>query len=152
MLLLNCHAILSHLQGKTAEGTESKGAKVRRQIEIQSVCEWDLDRKRVIETLCRRMSQGKLTQLFRIGPYLVRPLAKISIEKPSGSVITYRVGPNNANLTSITLRSDVMFVLIQIVNIQQSYLNMDVFRFINLYYRYCHTTVFITAFSRIDLA
>lgn len=83
------------------------------------------------------MSQGKLTQLFRVGPYLVRPLAKISIEKPSGSVITYRVGPNNASTTRIALRSDVMFVIIGIVNIQQSYPNMDVFCFINLYYRYC---------------
>lgn len=80
-----------HLQGKTTEGQVSKVAKVRRQIEIQSVCEWDLDRKKVIESLCRHMSQGKLTQAFKIGPYLIRPLAKISIEKPSGSVITYRV-------------------------------------------------------------
>lgn len=80
-----------HLQGRTAERQVSKGAKVRQQIEIQSVCEWNLDRKKVIETLCRRMSQGKLTQLFKFGPYLIRPLAKISIEKPSGSVITYRV-------------------------------------------------------------
>lgn len=78
-------------EGNTDEGTESKEAKVRQQIEIQSVCEWDLDRKKVIETLCRRMSQGKLTQLFKIGPYLIRPLAKISVEKPSGSIITYRV-------------------------------------------------------------
>lgn len=83
--------MLLHLPDKTSSGRESKETGVRKQIEIQSACQWDKDRKRVIETLCRRMNQGKLTRRFSIGPYYICPLAKISIQKPSGSLITYRV-------------------------------------------------------------
>ncbi|KAM8726589.1 MAX gene-associated protein isoform 2-T3 [Acanthopagrus schlegelii] len=76
---------------KASYGAASVEADARKQIEIQSACQWSKDRKRVLETLCRRMSQNRLSHRFSIGPYRIRPVAKISMRKPSGSLITYRV-------------------------------------------------------------
>eukprot|EP00064_Thunnus_orientalis_P012560 superscaffoldBa00001941_g12595 len=73
--------------GKTA----SNETQARKQIEIQSACQWDKDRKMVLEALCRRMNQNKLSQCFCIGPYHIRPITKIFMQKPSGSIVTYRV-------------------------------------------------------------
>ncbi|XP_035534606.1 MAX gene-associated protein-like isoform X2 [Morone saxatilis] len=73
-------------QGTTSDETVSK-----KQIQIQSACQWDKDHKMVLETLCRRMNQNRLCQTFCIGPYCIRPVAKIFMQKPSGSIITYRV-------------------------------------------------------------
>ncbi|XP_067429478.1 MAX gene-associated protein isoform X2 [Thunnus thynnus] len=73
--------------GKTA----SNETQARKQIEIQSACQWDKDRKMVLEALCRRMNQNKLSQRFCIGPYHIRPITKIFMQKPSGSIVTYRV-------------------------------------------------------------
>lgn len=74
-----------------AENASSKTA-VRKQVEIQSVCQWKQDRKKVLEALCRRMNQNKLTRRFYIGPYRIHPVTKIFMRKPSGSLLTYRVG------------------------------------------------------------
>lgn len=71
---------------------ESSEKDARKQIQIQSACEWGKDRKMVLDALCRRMSQNKLSQQFYIGPYRIRPLTKIFMRKPSGSIVTYRVG------------------------------------------------------------
>lgn len=83
--ICSCHA---------AEDTnqESSEKEARKQIQIQSACDWSKDRKMVLDALCRRMNQNKLSQRFYIGPYRVRPLAKIFMQKPSGSIVTYRVG------------------------------------------------------------
>ncbi|XP_073348922.1 MAX gene-associated protein isoform X2 [Pagrus major] len=76
---------------KASQGAASEEAEARKQIEIQSACQWSQDRKRVLETLCRRLNQNRLSQRFSIGPYRIRPVAKISMRKPSGSLVTYRV-------------------------------------------------------------
>lgn len=64
----------------------------RKQIEIQSGCHWRKDRKKVLEELCRRMTQNNIPQSFVIEPYQIHLIAKILMQKPSGSVIKYRVG------------------------------------------------------------
>lgn len=76
---------------KTSPGNTSNETEARKQIEIQSGCQWDKDRKKVLEALCRRMNQNRLSQCFCIGPYRIRPVAKIFMRKPSGSLVTYRV-------------------------------------------------------------
>ncbi|XP_037837560.1 uncharacterized protein magl isoform X2 [Kryptolebias marmoratus] len=63
----------------------------RRQIHIHSLCQWRKDRKKVLEGLCERMNQDRLHQRFYIGPYCVSPVAKVTLQKPSGSVVIYRV-------------------------------------------------------------
>lgn len=84
------------MYGAFAENTPqrktSKENEARKQIEIQSVCNWDKDRKKVLEALCRRLSQNNMSRRFFIGPYRIHPVAKICMRKPSGSLITYRVG------------------------------------------------------------
>ncbi|KAM7368132.1 hypothetical protein PAMP_014379 [Pampus punctatissimus] len=76
--------------GKTGQ-TASNEAQARKQIEIQSACQWDKDRKTVLEALCRRMNENRLSRRFHIGPYHIRPVTKIFMQKPSGSIVTYRV-------------------------------------------------------------
>ncbi|XP_023285958.1 MAX gene-associated protein-like [Seriola lalandi dorsalis] len=73
-------------QESTASETEA-----RKQIQIQSACHWDKDHKMVLEALCRRMNRNRLCQRFYIGPYRIFPVAKIFMQKPSGSIVTYRV-------------------------------------------------------------
>ncbi|KAM3603399.1 uncharacterized protein V6R79_021646 [Siganus canaliculatus] len=75
----------------TSDNTDGNETDVRKQIEIQSACEWDKDRKMVLEALCRRLNQDRLPQRFNIGPYSFRLVAKICMRKPSGSIITYRL-------------------------------------------------------------
>ncbi|KAM6992388.1 uncharacterized protein mgab [Tautogolabrus adspersus] len=75
----------------TSHGSTVREAGVKKKIEIQSVCQWDKDRKVILEALYGRMMQNRLSRRFYIGPYRIHPLAKISIRKPSGSVVTYRV-------------------------------------------------------------
>ncbi|XP_065819878.1 MAX gene-associated protein [Labrus bergylta] len=75
----------------TSHGSTVREAGVKKKIEIQSVCQWDKDRKMILEALYGRMMQNRLSRRFYIGPYRIHPLTKISIRKPSGSVVTYRV-------------------------------------------------------------
>lgn len=63
----------------------------RKQIEIQSGCQWRKDHKKVLEELVRRMNQNNIPQSFAIGPYQICLITKIIMQKPSGSVIKYRV-------------------------------------------------------------
>lgn len=63
----------------------------RKQIEIQSGCEWRKDRKKVLEELCKRMNQNNIPQSFVIEPYQMQLITKIIMQKPSGSVVKYRV-------------------------------------------------------------
>lgn len=77
---------------KDFQGTTSSETEARKQIEIQSACQWDKDHKMVLEALYRRMNQNRLSRRFCIGPYHIRPVAKIFMRKPSGSIVTYRVG------------------------------------------------------------
>ncbi|XP_026174520.1 MAX gene-associated protein isoform X2 [Mastacembelus armatus] len=76
---------------KTSQESADGETEARKQIQIQSGCDWSKDRKMVLETLCRRMNQNRLTQCFYIGPYRIRPIAKIFVRKPSGSIVIYRV-------------------------------------------------------------
>ncbi|XP_029352314.1 MAX gene-associated protein [Echeneis naucrates] len=79
---------------KAADGTcqeSTNETEARKQIQIHSACQWDKDRKMVLEALYQRMNQNKLSQRFYIGPYRIRPISKVYIQKPSGSIITYRV-------------------------------------------------------------
>nr|XP_046229084.1 MAX gene-associated protein [Scatophagus argus]XP_046229085.1 MAX gene-associated protein [Scatophagus argus] len=85
---------------KTSQGTTSNETDVRKQIEIQSACQWDKDCNKVVEALCQRMNQNRLSQRFYIGPYCIHPVAKISIRKPSGSLLTYRVRISKPSQTS----------------------------------------------------
>ncbi|XP_074471809.1 uncharacterized protein mgab isoform X2 [Sebastes fasciatus] len=83
------------MAGKTAEntsqGTTSDEKEAKKQIEIQSACQWAKDRKMVLEALCRRMNNNRLSRRFWVGPYFIRPVAKIFMRKPSGSIVTYRL-------------------------------------------------------------
>ncbi|KAK2856449.1 hypothetical protein Q5P01_005184 [Channa striata] len=80
---------------KTAKNTSQEStaseSEARKQIQIQSGCEWNKDRKMVLDALCRRLNQNMLSQHFYVGPYSIRPLTRISMRKPSGSIVTYRV-------------------------------------------------------------
>lgn len=73
------------------EGTTATGKKPRTLIEIQSVCQWADDRKQILEALCTNMNRNKLCESFSVGKYRVRPVAKIIMQKPTGTVTTYRV-------------------------------------------------------------
>ncbi|XP_042339360.1 MAX gene-associated protein-like, partial [Plectropomus leopardus] len=75
---------------RASQGTTSSEKEAKKQIEIQSACQWDGDRKKVLEALLRRMKQNKLCRRFYVGPYRVCPIAKIFMQKPSGSIVTYR--------------------------------------------------------------
>ncbi|XP_029281313.1 MAX gene-associated protein isoform X3 [Cottoperca gobio] len=76
---------------KASQETISNESEAKKQIEIQSACKWAKDRKIVLKTLCWRMNQNRLSRRFWVGPYLIRPVAKIFMRKPSGSIVTYRV-------------------------------------------------------------
>ncbi|XP_029984833.1 MAX gene-associated protein isoform X2 [Sphaeramia orbicularis] len=77
--------------GRDMKDTSAKEKKARKLIEIQSVCQWSSDRKMVLEALCERMNQNKLSRRFSVGPYRIRPVAKIIMQKPSGNMVTYRI-------------------------------------------------------------
>ncbi|XP_076016321.1 MAX gene-associated protein [Genypterus blacodes] len=76
---------------KSPAVAQSSQKEARMQIEIQSACQWQKDHKVVLEALCLRMNQNRLSQRFFIGPYHIRPISKINMRKPSGAVVTYRV-------------------------------------------------------------
>ncbi|XP_040920857.1 MAX gene-associated protein isoform X2 [Toxotes jaculatrix] len=76
---------------KTCQESTASETEARKQIQIQSACQWDKDHKMVLEALCQRMNQNRLSQRFSIGPYRICPVAKIFMQKPSGSIVTYRV-------------------------------------------------------------
>ncbi|XP_039980782.1 MAX gene-associated protein isoform X2 [Xiphias gladius] len=76
---------------KTCQESTASETEARKQIQIQSACQWDKDHKMVLEALCRRMNQNRLSKRFCIGPYRICPVAKIFMRKPSGSIVTYRV-------------------------------------------------------------
>ncbi|XP_035851241.1 MAX gene-associated protein isoform X2 [Sander lucioperca] len=76
---------------KASQGTTNDEKDAKKQIEIQSACQWAKDREMVLEALCRRMNQNRLSRRFWVGPYCIRPVARIFMRKPSGSIVTYRV-------------------------------------------------------------
>ncbi|XP_053301535.1 MAX gene-associated protein [Pleuronectes platessa] len=78
---------------KTARkmGKETTENEPRKQIQIESACQWKRDHKMVLGALSRRMNEKRLSQSFCIGPYLISPLTKISMPTDSGSIVTYRV-------------------------------------------------------------
>ncbi|CAN9507688.1 unnamed protein product [Ophioblennius macclurei] len=63
----------------------------KKQIQIQSLCPWQDDRQMILEALCSRMTQNRLCKRFHVGPYCINPIDKISMRKPSGAVISYRI-------------------------------------------------------------
>ncbi|XP_060947666.1 MAX gene-associated protein isoform X2 [Limanda limanda] len=83
------HASTVKKTGKTGQETTENERK--KQIQIQSSCQWKKDHKMVLGALCRRMSEQRLSQSFRIGPYLISPLTKISMPTDSGPNVIYRV-------------------------------------------------------------
>ncbi|XP_034756130.1 MAX gene-associated protein [Etheostoma cragini] len=98
-LLTNYHRPLLTAVRKTAKWTnDEKDAK--KQIEIQSACQWAKDREMVLEALCLRMNQNRLSRRFWVGPYCIRPVARIFMRKPSGSIVTYRVHISKSLKTS----------------------------------------------------
>ncbi|KAK9531787.1 hypothetical protein VZT92_011192 [Zoarces viviparus] len=80
-------ALLVTKAGRVSEGEKE----AKKQIEIQSACKWVKDRKMVLEALCQRMNQNRLSRRFWVGPYRIHPVAKIFMKKPSGSFVTYRL-------------------------------------------------------------
>ncbi|XP_047243375.1 uncharacterized protein magl isoform X2 [Girardinichthys multiradiatus] len=70
---------------------DTKAIKVKKQIQIQSMCQWRMDRKMVLEGLCERMNQNRLHLLFYIGPYCISPVTRVILKTPSVTVITYRM-------------------------------------------------------------
>ncbi|XP_068433805.1 MAX gene-associated protein isoform X2 [Clinocottus analis] len=84
-------ALLVKKAERVSERTASDEKEAKKQIEIQSACQWVKDRNVVLEALCQRMNQNRLSQRFSVGPYCVRPIAKIFMRKPSGSIVTYRL-------------------------------------------------------------
>ncbi|XP_035472963.2 MAX gene-associated protein isoform X1 [Scophthalmus maximus] len=85
---------------KTSQETTASEADAKKQIQIQSACQWDTDHKMVLEALCQRMNQNRLSRRFRVGPYLICPVAKIFMKKPSGSLVTYRVNISKPSTVS----------------------------------------------------
>ncbi|KAM4633750.1 MAX gene-associated protein [Polymixia lowei] len=77
--------------GKASLQAQSKEPKPSKQMEIQSDCRWDMDRKMVLGALCRHMEQNSLSLPFSIGPYFIRLVSKISSRKASGPTVTYQV-------------------------------------------------------------
>lgn len=77
--------------GTDMKDTSAKEKNARKLIEIQSACQWSSDRKMVLEALFERMNQNKLSRRFSVGPYRIRPVAKIIMQKPSGNMVTYRI-------------------------------------------------------------
>ncbi|XP_028253501.1 MAX gene-associated protein [Parambassis ranga] len=71
--------------------TTSSDPQAKTKIEIQSGCQWKKDHKMVLEALCQRLKENRLTRRFYVGPYCVSPVARIFMRKSSGSTITYRV-------------------------------------------------------------
>ncbi|XP_035990080.1 uncharacterized protein magl isoform X2 [Fundulus heteroclitus] len=65
--------------------------KARKQIEIQSMCQWKTDSKMVLEGLWERMNQNQLHLRFYVGPYCICPVARVILKKPSGNLIIYRL-------------------------------------------------------------
>lgn len=77
--------------GRDMKDTSAKEKNARKLIEIQSACQWSSDRKMVLEALYEHMNQNKLSRRFSVGPYRIRPVAKIIMQKPSGNMVTYRI-------------------------------------------------------------
>ncbi|KAM4529041.1 uncharacterized protein mgab [Fundulus diaphanus] len=65
--------------------------KARKQIEIQSMCQWKMDSKMVLEGLWERMNQNRLHLRFYVGPYCICPVARVILKKPSGNLVIYRL-------------------------------------------------------------
>lgn len=75
-----------------SQDIKSFAIKAKKQIQIQSMCQWKNDRKMVLEGLFERMNHDRLQKRFYIGPYYISPVTRIVLKKPSGNLITYRVG------------------------------------------------------------
>ncbi|CAJ1077414.1 MAX gene-associated protein [Xyrichtys novacula] len=93
-LLNRCHKFglnVKEAAEKTSQGSTSSEPDAKMTIEIQSACKWEKDQNVVLEALYRRMTQNRMSRRFWVGPYRIRPLARISLQKPSGSVVTYRI-------------------------------------------------------------
>ncbi|XP_008283703.1 MAX gene-associated protein, partial [Stegastes partitus] len=75
---------------KPSQETTAGESEAKKQIQIQSACQWKKDRTMVLEALCERMNQNRLSQRFYVGPYCISPVTKIFMRKPSGSLVTYR--------------------------------------------------------------
>uniref|UniRef100_A0A1A8ADL6 Uncharacterized protein n=2 Tax=Nothobranchius TaxID=28779 RepID=A0A1A8ADL6_NOTFU len=82
-------------QRKTFNETEAK-----KQIQINSLCEWKKDRRMVLDGLYKRLKQNRLHQQFCVGPYCISPVAKIVLQKPSGSIVTFRIQISKASKDS----------------------------------------------------
>ncbi|XP_054900630.1 MAX gene-associated protein isoform X2 [Poeciliopsis prolifica] len=76
---------------KPDSDTRPVAAKTKQQIQIQSMCLWKNDRKMVLEGLCDRMNQNRLHRRFYIGPYCITPVTRVTLRKPSGTIITFRM-------------------------------------------------------------
>ncbi|KAK5853185.1 hypothetical protein PBY51_006996 [Eleginops maclovinus] len=76
---------------KASQKIASNESGAKKQIEVSSACNWTKDRQMVLKALFRRMNQNRLSRRFWVGSYHIRPVAKIFIRKPSGSIFTYRV-------------------------------------------------------------
>ncbi|XP_038141998.1 MAX gene-associated protein isoform X1 [Cyprinodon tularosa] len=76
---------------ETPLDTTAVGRKVKKQIQIQSLCQWKKDGKMVLKGLCERLNQDRLHQRFCIGPYCVHPVSRLVLKKPNVTLITYRM-------------------------------------------------------------
>ncbi|XP_068197812.1 MAX gene-associated protein [Antennarius striatus] len=97
---------LKQAAGGASQATTVSETQVRKQIEIQSTCQWSKDRKKIQDTLGRRLNQDRLDRRFCIGPYCINPLAKIVMKKPSDSVITYRIHISKVSKSTDNEESD----------------------------------------------
>ncbi|XP_047430369.1 MAX gene-associated protein [Mugil cephalus] len=75
----------------TSQENTSIEAQARKQVQIQSECQWMKDRTMILKALCQRMNDNRLSRRFYMGPYCINPVDKIFMQKPSGSIVTYRV-------------------------------------------------------------
>ncbi|XP_045067114.1 MAX gene-associated protein-like [Coregonus clupeaformis] len=73
------------------QAKKPKGSEPTRQLEIQSECNWDQHRKRVLGVLCQRMTQNSLSEPFNIGRYHVRLLSNTHTCKAEGTIIIFKV-------------------------------------------------------------
>ncbi|XP_029966803.1 uncharacterized protein mgab isoform X2 [Salarias fasciatus] len=81
--------------GRSARPAAAKEANsekdIKKQIQIQSLCPWQKDRQLILQALISRLSQDRLSNRFHVGSYCINPIDKISMRKPSGTIISYRV-------------------------------------------------------------
>ncbi|KAM9355013.1 uncharacterized protein mgab [Pholidichthys leucotaenia] len=76
---------------KSSQETESAESKIKRQIQIESACNWENDHKMILGALCQHITKDQPSECFTIGSYCISPISRIMIQKQNGSELIYKV-------------------------------------------------------------